>query len=58
VVPFGRWYSPDGRDVRGVGLEPNAVVPLFDQDRAAGFDRQLQEAFALMWQVLEREQSG
>lgn len=55
VVMSGRWYTPAGRDVHAAGVEPDAAVPLLQQDRAAGFDRQLQTAFATLWSHLQGE---
>lgn len=43
-VTSGYWYTPKGRQINGLGLTPDIVVPLTPEDRAAGSDPQLDRA--------------
>jgi carboxyl-terminal processing protease len=47
-VTIARWLTPDGRQINGVGLEPDYVVELSEEDLAAELDPQLQKAIALL----------
>lgn len=47
-VTIARWLTPDGRQIHGVGLEPDYVVPLTQEDVDAGRDPQLDEALRLL----------
>jgi carboxyl-terminal processing protease len=43
-VTIARWFTPKDRAIHGVGLEPDIVVPLTDDDRQAERDPQLDRA--------------
>jgi carboxyl-terminal processing protease len=43
-VTIARWFTPKDRAIHGVGLEPDIVVPLTDDDRQAKRDPQLDRA--------------
>lgn len=43
-VTIARWYTPNDRSIDGVGLEPDMVVELTDEQREAGDDPQLDAA--------------
>ena len=47
-VTIARWLTPDGRQINGVGLEPDYVVVLTEEDLTAGLDPQLQKAIELL----------
>ena len=40
-VSIARWFTPSGEQIQGVGLEPDVVVALTDEDRQAGLGPQL-----------------
>ncbi len=39
-----RWYTPDGREIEGIGLTPDIAVELTQEDREQGRDPQLERA--------------
>ncbi|MDW8098017.1 MAG: S41 family peptidase [Anaerolineae bacterium] len=43
-VTIARWFTPKGRGIDGIGLEPDIVVERTPEDRAAGRDPQLDRA--------------
>lgn len=43
-VTIAHWFTPNGRQIHGTGLEPDISVPLTEQDAAAGRDPQLDRA--------------
>jgi carboxyl-terminal processing protease len=43
-VTIAHWFTPKDRAIHGVGLEPDIVVPLTDDDRQAKRDPQLDRA--------------
>lgn len=43
-VTIARWFTPKGRGIDGIGLEPDIVVERTLEDRAAGRDPQLDRA--------------
>ncbi len=47
-VTIARWLTPDGRQIHGLGLEPDHVVPLTQDDADAQRDPQLEEAIRLL----------
>ena len=47
-VTIARWLTPDGRQIHGVGLEPDYAVPLTQEDVDAERDPQLDEAIRLL----------
>ncbi len=52
VLPTGGWFTPEGRNVHGVGLEPDAVVDVNPDDVLIGVDSQIQAGFAFLWTQL------
>lgn len=47
-VTIARWLTPDKRQINGVGLEPDYVIELTEEDIAEGRDPQLQKAIELL----------
>lgn len=47
-VTIARWYTPNGRSIHEVGLQPEVVVELTDEDIAAQRDPQLDKAIELL----------
>lgn len=47
-VTIARWYTPHGRTIHEVGLEPEYVVELTEEDLAAERDPQLDKAIDLL----------
>ena len=47
-ITIARWLTPDGRAIHGQGLTPDEVVPLTEDDRAAGHDPQLDAALEIL----------
>lgn len=43
-ITIAKWLTPNGTDVNKVGLEPDIVVDLYEDDITNNFDRQLDEA--------------
>ncbi len=49
-VTIARWLTPDGRTIHEIGLQPDVVVELTDEDIQAGKDPQLDKAIELITQ--------
>jgi carboxyl-terminal processing protease len=49
-VTIARWLTPNGRQIHEIGLEPDYVVEITDQDIANGVDPQLEKAVELLAQ--------
>jgi carboxyl-terminal processing protease len=49
-VTIARWLTPDGRTIHELGLQPDVVVELTDEDITAGRDPQLDKAVELLRQ--------
>jgi carboxyl-terminal processing protease len=47
-VTIAHWFTPEDRAIHGIGLEPDIVVPLTDDDRQAKRDPQLDRAVELL----------
>jgi carboxyl-terminal processing protease len=47
-VTIALWYTPDERQIHEVGLTPDVVVELTDEDAAAGLDPQLDAAIQVL----------
>jgi carboxyl-terminal processing protease len=47
-VTIARWYTPNGRQIQQIGLEPDVEVLLTEEDIAAQIDRQLEKAIELL----------
>jgi carboxyl-terminal processing protease len=47
-VTIARWYTPEGRNITEVGLTPEVVVEISDEDAQAGKDPQLDKAIELL----------
>ena len=43
-LTIAEWLTPEGRAIQGVGLTPDIVVELYDDDLENEYDRQLEEA--------------
>ena len=44
-IPVSYWYTPTGKPIKGVGIEPDIEVDLTEEDMALGVDTQLTEAY-------------
>jgi carboxyl-terminal processing protease len=49
-ITIARWLTPQGRQINKIGLTPDAVVELTQEDTAAGNDPQLDKAVELLTQ--------
>lgn len=49
-ITIARWLTPNHRQINKVGLTPDYVVPITDEDTAAGKDPQLDKAIELILQ--------
>jgi carboxyl-terminal processing protease len=47
-ITIARWLTPNERHIHGLGLEPDVVVTLTEEDAAAELDPQLERAIELM----------
>jgi carboxyl-terminal processing protease len=47
-VTIAHWFTPNGRQIHGTGLEPDVSVPLTEEDAAAGRDPQLDRAIQFL----------
>ncbi len=47
-VTIARWFTPKDRTIDGTGLDPDTVVAVSDEQRAAGVDPQLDKAIELL----------
>jgi carboxyl-terminal processing protease len=47
-ITIARWLTPNETHIHGLGLEPDFVVPLTEEDAAADIDPQLDRAIELM----------
>ena len=45
-VTVARWFTPNDRTIEGVGLTPDVVVDITEEQRAAEEDPQLDAAIA------------
>ncbi len=45
-LPVSLWYTPSGKLIQGNGVEPDIMVDLTIEDRAAGVDSQLTTAYS------------
>lgn len=43
-LTIAEWFTPKGRAINHMGITPDIVVDLYDDDMKKGFDRQLDEA--------------
>jgi len=43
-LTIAEWFTPDGRAIQDVGLTPDIIVELYEDDLANKYDRQLEEA--------------
>jgi carboxyl-terminal processing protease len=47
-ITIAHWLTPDERQIHGIGLEPDVVVPLTEEDLLADRDPQLERAVELL----------
>lgn len=43
-LTIAAWYTPLGRAIQDIGLAPDIIVEVYDDDLTQGYDRQLEEA--------------
>ena len=53
-IPISFWYTPSGRLLEGTGIEPDIEVPISPEDRFAGIDSQLRDAYQYLDDLLPR----
>lgn len=46
-VTIARWFTPNGKNIDKQGITPETLVPISDQDAAAGKDTQKDQAYAI-----------
>lgn len=51
-VTIARWLTPDGRQIHKIGLRPDFVIELTQEDAAAGKDVQLDQAIKVLLEKL------
>ncbi len=49
-ITIARWLTPDGRTIHEVGLTPDFIVPITDEDRTGNIDPQLDRAIEILSQ--------
>ena len=47
-VTVAKWYTPNGRGIHGIGLEPDIKVELTTEDAQAEKDPQMDKALELL----------
>ncbi len=52
-VTIARWLTPDGRQISGLGLEPEYVVEITEEDLTEGRDPQLDKAIEVLKEQLQ-----
>lgn len=50
-ITIARWLTPNGRQIMGVGLEPDYIIEITPEDRQSGSDPQLDKAVELLTQM-------
>lgn len=50
-ITIARWLTPNGRQINGIGLTPDVVVEITEEDIAAEHDSQLEKAVELLSQA-------
>jgi carboxyl-terminal processing protease len=50
-VTIARWYTPEGRSIHDLGITPDVVVELTEEDATAGRDPQLDEAIDQLFET-------
>lgn len=43
-MTIAKWFTPDGRGINGVGLVPDIIVEITDEDKEKEYDRQKEKA--------------
>jgi carboxyl-terminal processing protease len=56
-VTIARWYTPNGRLIHEVGVEPDLTIELTEEDLLAEIDRQLDAAIEALRSILQGEQT-
>ncbi len=52
-VTIARWLTPDGRQISEIGLEPDYIVEMTEEDYEAGRDPQLDKAIEVLNDMIE-----
>ena len=52
-VTIARWLTPDGRQISNVGLEPEFIVEMTEEDFIEGLDPQLDKAIEVLSDLLQ-----
>lgn len=52
-ITIARWLTPDGRQISEIGLEPDYVIEMTEEDYEAGRDPQLEKAIEVLKEVVE-----
>lgn len=48
-ITIARWLTPEGRTIHALGLEPDFVVEISEEDRLQGIDTQLDKAIEIIF---------
>ena len=51
-VTIARWLTPDGRQISEIGLEPDYVIEMTEEDYADGLDPQLDKAIEVLKEII------
>jgi carboxyl-terminal processing protease len=51
-VPVSNWFTPSGKSIHGIGIEPDIPVQLNQDDLLSGRDTQLIEAYQYLDKLL------
>jgi len=54
-VTIAKWLTPDERTIHGIGLKPNVVIEITDEDIEAEIDPQREKAVELMLELIGTE---
>ncbi len=52
-VTIARWLTPDGRQISEIGLEPDYIVEMTEEDYEAGRDPQLDKAIEVLQEITQ-----
>ena len=54
-VTIAKWLTPDERTIHGIGLKPNVIIEITDEDIEAEIDPQREKAVELMLELIGTE---
>lgn len=56
-ITIGRWYTPKDRWIDGVGITPDAIIPLLTKDFTTSYDRQFEGAKKVLNLLIQNSNS-